>query len=163
MDTVGVGAHLRYVAMENPLTCTCMHAPDYFVGWIRDNTDWHYSNGPMVVMRDHCKHARRNMTELQDIIIIIIIRISHFSALAGKYSPILGCIINRIRLGGLMRNLGNFLQLNMCQELPLIIIIIIITIIWLVLYVLLCWLSNWHVLSSLYVNEHILYNSYYKN
>jgi hypothetical protein len=53
------------------------------------------------------------------IIIIIIIRISHFSALAGKYSPILGCIINRIRLGGLMCNLGNFLQLNMCQELPL--------------------------------------------
>jgi hypothetical protein len=53
------------------------------------------------------------------IIIIIIIRISHFSALAGKYSPILGCIINRIRLGALMCNLGNFLQLNMCQELPL--------------------------------------------
>jgi hypothetical protein len=53
------------------------------------------------------------------IIIIIIIRISHFSVLAGKYSPILGCIINRIRLGGLMFNLGNFLQLNMCQELPL--------------------------------------------
>jgi hypothetical protein len=53
------------------------------------------------------------------IIIIIIIRISHFSALAGKYSPILGCVINRIRLGGLMCNLGNFLQLNMCQELPL--------------------------------------------
>jgi hypothetical protein len=53
------------------------------------------------------------------IIIIIIIRISHFSALAGKYSPILGCAINRIGLGGLMCNLGNFLQLNMCQELPL--------------------------------------------
>jgi hypothetical protein len=50
---------------------------------------------------------------------IIIIRISHFSALAGKFSPILECIINRIRLGGLMCNLGNFLQLNMCQELPL--------------------------------------------
>jgi hypothetical protein len=50
---------------------------------------------------------------------IIIIRISHFSVLAGRYSPILGCIINRIRLGGLMCNLGNFLQLNMCQELPL--------------------------------------------
>jgi hypothetical protein len=53
------------------------------------------------------------------IIIIIIIRISYFSALAGKYSHILGCIISRIRLGGLMCNLGNFLQLNMCQELPL--------------------------------------------
>jgi hypothetical protein len=53
------------------------------------------------------------------IIIIIIILISHLSALAGKYSPILGCIINRIRLGSLMCNLGNFLQLNMCQELPL--------------------------------------------
>jgi hypothetical protein len=53
------------------------------------------------------------------IVIIIIIRISHFSALAGKYSPILGCITNRIRLGGLMCNLENFLQLNMCQELPL--------------------------------------------
>jgi hypothetical protein len=53
------------------------------------------------------------------IIIIIIIRISHFSALAEKYSPILGCIINRIRLGGLMCSLGNFLQLNMCQELSL--------------------------------------------
>jgi hypothetical protein len=51
--------------------------------------------------------------------VIIIIRISHFSALAGKYSPILGCIINRIRLGGLMCKLGKFLQLNMCQELPL--------------------------------------------
>jgi flagellar basal body-associated protein FliL len=47
------------------------------------------------------------------VVVIIIIRISHFSALAGKYSPILGCIINRIRLGGLMCNLGNFLQLNM--------------------------------------------------
>jgi hypothetical protein len=46
------------------------------------------------------------------------IRISHFSALAGKYSPILGCI-NRISLGGLMCNLGNFLPLSMCQELPL--------------------------------------------
>jgi hypothetical protein len=53
------------------------------------------------------------------IIIIIIVRISHFSASAGKYSPILACIINRIRLGGPMCNLGNFLQLNMCQELPL--------------------------------------------
>jgi hypothetical protein len=52
-------------------------------------------------------------------VIIIIIRISHFSALAGKYSPILGCIINRIRLGGLTRNVGNFLQFSMCQELPL--------------------------------------------
>jgi hypothetical protein len=52
-------------------------------------------------------------------IIIIIIQISHFSALAGKYSPVLGCIINRMRLSGLMCNLGNFLQLNMCQELPL--------------------------------------------
>jgi hypothetical protein len=52
------------------------------------------------------------------IIIIIIIRISHYSALAGKYSPILGCI-NRIRLGGVTCNLGNFLQLSMCQELPL--------------------------------------------
>jgi hypothetical protein len=48
-----------------------------------------------------------------------IIRVSHFSALAEKYSAILGCIINRIRLGGLMCNLGNFLQLNMYQELPL--------------------------------------------
>jgi hypothetical protein len=53
------------------------------------------------------------------IITITIIRISHFSALAGKYSPILGCIINRIRLGGLVCNLGNLLQLSMCQELPL--------------------------------------------
>jgi hypothetical protein len=48
-----------------------------------------------------------------------IIRISHFSALAGRYSPILGSIINRSMLGGLMCNLGNFIQLNMCQELPL--------------------------------------------
>jgi hypothetical protein len=47
------------------------------------------------------------------------IRISHFPALAGKYSPILGYFINRIRLGVLMCNLGNFLQLNMCQQLPL--------------------------------------------
>jgi hypothetical protein len=53
------------------------------------------------------------------IVIMIIMRISHFSALAGKYSPILGCIINRIRLGGLMCNLENFLQLNMCREFPL--------------------------------------------
>jgi hypothetical protein len=52
-------------------------------------------------------------------VIFIIIRISHFSALAGKYSPILGYFINRIELGGLMCNLGDFLQLNMCQELPL--------------------------------------------
>jgi hypothetical protein len=64
-----------------------------------------------------CFH-RLNLGNLSDFIIIII-RISHFSALAGKYSPILGCIINRIRLCGLMCNLGNFLQLNMCQELPL--------------------------------------------
>jgi hypothetical protein len=53
------------------------------------------------------------------VVIVIVVRISHFSALAGKHSPILGCIINRIRLSGLMRNLGTFLQLNMCQELPL--------------------------------------------
>jgi hypothetical protein len=46
-------------------------------------------------------------------------QISYFSGLAGKYSPILGCIINRIRLDGLMYNSGNFLQLNMCQKLPL--------------------------------------------
>jgi hypothetical protein len=52
------------------------------------------------------------------IIIIIIIRISHFSALAGKFSPILGHFIKSIRLGGLTCNLGHFLQLNMCQELP---------------------------------------------
>jgi hypothetical protein len=53
------------------------------------------------------------------IIVIIIIRISHFSALAGIYSPIFGYFINRIRLVGLTCNLGNFLQLSMCQELPL--------------------------------------------
>jgi hypothetical protein len=58
--------------------------------------------------------------------LIIIIRISHFSALAGKYSPILGYFINRVRLGGLMCNLGNFLQLNMCQELLLLLLLLLL-------------------------------------
>jgi hypothetical protein len=31
-------------------------------------------------------------------------QISHFSALAGKHSPILGCVINRVRLGGLIHD-----------------------------------------------------------
>jgi hypothetical protein len=53
------------------------------------------------------------------LLLLLLFKIFHFSALAGKYSPILGCIINRIRLSGLMCSLGNFLQLNMCQELPL--------------------------------------------
>jgi hypothetical protein len=53
------------------------------------------------------------------IFIFSVIRISHILVLVGKYSPILGCTINRIRLGGLMCNLGNSLQLNMCQEVPL--------------------------------------------
>jgi hypothetical protein len=44
-------------------------------------------------------------------------RISHFSASAGKHSPILGCVINRIRLDCLIYNLKGFLQLNMLQEL----------------------------------------------
>jgi len=36
-------------------------------------------------------------------------RISHFSASAGKHSPILGCVIDRIRLGGLIYSLKKFL------------------------------------------------------
>jgi len=44
-------------------------------------------------------------------------RISHFSASARKHSPILGCVINRIGLDGLIYNLKSFLQLNMFQEL----------------------------------------------
>ena len=32
-------------------------------------------------------------------------RISHFSASVGKHSPILGCVMNRIRLDGLIHNL----------------------------------------------------------
>ena len=46
-------------------------------------------------------------------------RISHFSALAGKRLPILGYVINRNRLGGLICNLKSFLQLNMFQELQI--------------------------------------------
>ena len=46
-------------------------------------------------------------------------RISHFSALAGKYSPILGRSNQQVRLGGLTCSLKSFLQLNMCQELQI--------------------------------------------
>ena len=46
-------------------------------------------------------------------------RISHFSSLAGKYSPILGFSNHRIRLGGLSYGLESFLQLNMCQGLQI--------------------------------------------
>jgi hypothetical protein len=46
-------------------------------------------------------------------------RISHFSASAGKHSPILGYIINSNRLSGLIYNLKSFLQLNMFQELQI--------------------------------------------
>jgi len=45
--------------------------------------------------------------------------ISHFSGSAGKHSPILEYVINRIRLGGLIYNLKSFLQLNMFQELQI--------------------------------------------
>jgi len=48
-----------------------------------------------------------------------IYRISHFSVSAGKHSPILGCVINRIRLVGLIYNLKGFLQLNMFRELQI--------------------------------------------
>ena len=44
-------------------------------------------------------------------------QIYHFWTSAGKHSPILGCAINRNRLGGLIYNLKSFLQLNMFQEL----------------------------------------------
>jgi hypothetical protein len=53
-------------------------------------------------------------------------QVSHFSASAWKHTPILGCVINRIRLDGLIYHLKSFLQLNMFQELQIIIIIIII-------------------------------------
>jgi len=46
-------------------------------------------------------------------------RMSHFSALVVKYSPILGCSNQQIRLGGLICSLKSFLQLNMCQELQI--------------------------------------------
>jgi hypothetical protein len=46
-------------------------------------------------------------------------QISHLSASAGKHSHILGCVINRIRLDGLIYNLKSFLQLNMFQELQI--------------------------------------------
>ena len=46
-------------------------------------------------------------------------RISHYSASAGKHSPILGYVINRIRLDGLIYNLKSFVQLNMFQELQI--------------------------------------------
>jgi len=46
-------------------------------------------------------------------------RISHFSGSAGKHSLILGCVINGIRLNGLIYNLKSFLQLNMFQELQI--------------------------------------------
>jgi hypothetical protein len=50
---------------------------------------------------------------------IIIYRISHFSASAGKHSRIMECMINRNRLGGLICDLKSFLQLNMFQELQI--------------------------------------------
>jgi hypothetical protein len=46
-------------------------------------------------------------------------QISHFSAIAGKHSPVLGYVINRKRLGGLICNFESFLQLNMFQELQI--------------------------------------------
>jgi len=46
-------------------------------------------------------------------------RISHFSALAGKYSPTWDLVINMIRIGDLIYSLERFLQLNMCQELQI--------------------------------------------
>jgi len=46
-------------------------------------------------------------------------RISHFSASAGKHSPILGYVINRNRLAGFIYNLKSFLQLNMFHELQI--------------------------------------------
>jgi hypothetical protein len=46
-------------------------------------------------------------------------RISHFSVSAGKHSPILGYVINRIELGGLICNLKSSLQLKMFQELQI--------------------------------------------
>jgi hypothetical protein len=46
-------------------------------------------------------------------------RISHFSASAGKHSLILGYVINRNRVGGLIYNLKSSLQLNMFQELQI--------------------------------------------
>jgi hypothetical protein len=46
-------------------------------------------------------------------------RISHFSASAGKHSPILWYVINRNMLGGLICNLKSFLKLNMFQELQI--------------------------------------------
>jgi hypothetical protein len=45
--------------------------------------------------------------------------ISHFSVSAGKQSAILGYIINRNRLDGLIYNLKSSLQLSMCQELQI--------------------------------------------
>jgi hypothetical protein len=45
--------------------------------------------------------------------------ISHFSASAGKHSPILEYLINSNRLGGIICNLKSFLQLNMFQELQI--------------------------------------------
>jgi hypothetical protein len=55
----------------------------------------------------------RNPKEEHQLTFLIIIhhRISHFSASAGKHSPILGCVINRIRLDGLICNFKSFLQL----------------------------------------------------
>jgi hypothetical protein len=46
-------------------------------------------------------------------------RIFHFSASAGKNSPILRYVINRNRLDGLICSLKSFLQLNMFQELQI--------------------------------------------
>jgi hypothetical protein len=45
--------------------------------------------------------------------------ISHFSASAGKHSPVLGYVMNRNRLGGLICNLKSFLQLNIFLELQI--------------------------------------------
>ena len=50
---------------------------------------------------------------------VIIIEFLTFSAPAEKHSHILGCVINRIRLDGLIYNLKSSLQLNMFQELQI--------------------------------------------
>jgi hypothetical protein len=46
-------------------------------------------------------------------------QILYFPASAGKHSPILGYVINRIKLDGLIYGLKSFLQLNMFQELQI--------------------------------------------
>jgi len=88
-----------------------------FAGYIFIAHNSYKSVGARVTIDAETKWMAATYKWRSDNLLLIITRISHFSVLAGKYSPILPLVINRIRLGGLIYSLKSVLQLNMCQEL----------------------------------------------